>query len=163
MTKLPMRAFTKAALRGAVLLWMKKRNLLDLMSSWNFTAKFPAIGSLVCCNWFYADVVANYNSTVILKFWPIIYIYSYIYIFICLLYLVKYDKTFPFHHIRIKSGEPGFLGFSVPEWLGGVICKPEGAAWGLVKTPPSLRARKIPENTIDRLYFISKMPKMLIN
>ena len=27
--------------------------------------------------------------------------------------------------IRIKSGEPGFLGFSVPEWLGGVICKPE--------------------------------------
>ena len=30
--------------------------------------------------------------------------------------------------IRIKSGEPGFLGFSVPEWLGGVICKPEGAA-----------------------------------
>ena len=31
-------------------------------------------------------------------------------------------------HIRIKSGEPGFLGFSVPEWLGGVICKPEGAA-----------------------------------
>ena len=30
--------------------------------------------------------------------------------------------------IRIKSGEPAFLGFSVPEWLGGVICKPEGAA-----------------------------------
>ena len=30
--------------------------------------------------------------------------------------------------IRIKSGEPGFLGFSVLEWLGGVICKPEGAA-----------------------------------
>ena len=66
-------------------------------------------------------------------------------------------------HIRIKSGEPGFLGFSVPKWLGGVICKPEGAAWGLVKTPPSLRARKIQESTIDRLYFISKMPKTLIN
>ena len=33
-----------------------------------------------------------------------------------------------FRNIRIKSGEPGFLGFSVPEWLGGVICKPEGAA-----------------------------------
>ena len=65
--------------------------------------------------------------------------------------------------IRIKSGEPGFLGFSVPEWLSGVICKPEGAAWGLVKTPPSLRARKIQESTIDRLYFISKMPKTLIN
>ena len=30
--------------------------------------------------------------------------------------------------IRIKSGEQGFLGFSVPEWLGGVICKPEGSA-----------------------------------
>ena len=65
--------------------------------------------------------------------------------------------------IRIKSGEPGFLGFSVPKWLGGVICKPEGAAWGLVKTPPSLRARKIQESTIDRLYFISKMSKTLIN
>ena len=65
--------------------------------------------------------------------------------------------------IRIKSGEPGFLGFSVPEWLGGVICKPKGAAWGLVKTPPSLRARKILESTIDRLYFISKMPKTLLN
>ena len=44
--------------------------------------------------------------------------------------------------IRIKSGEPGFLGFSVPGRLGGVICKPEGAAVGLVKNPPSLRARK---------------------
>ena len=31
-------------------------------------------------------------------------------------------------NIRIKSGELGFLGFSVPRWLGGVICKPEGAA-----------------------------------
>ena len=31
-------------------------------------------------------------------------------------------------NIRIKSGEPGFLGFSVPGWLGIVICKPEGAA-----------------------------------
>ena len=30
--------------------------------------------------------------------------------------------------IRIKSGEPGFPGFSVPGRLGGVICKPEGAA-----------------------------------
>ena len=30
--------------------------------------------------------------------------------------------------IRIKSGEPGFLGFSVPGRLGGVICKPEGVA-----------------------------------
>ena len=66
-------------------------------------------------------------------------------------------------HIRIKSGEPGFLGFSVPGRLGGVICKPEGVAWGLVKTPPSLRARKIQKSTIDRLYFISKMPKTLIN
>ena len=28
--------------------------------------------------------------------------------------------------IRIKSGEPGFPGFSVPGKLGGVICKPEG-------------------------------------
>ena len=45
-------------------------------------------------------------------------------------------------HIRIKSGEPGIPGFSMPGRLGGVICKPEGAAWGLVKTPPSLRARK---------------------
>ena len=44
--------------------------------------------------------------------------------------------------IRIKSGEPGIPGFSVPGRLGGVICKPEGAAFGLVKTPPSLRARK---------------------
>ena len=44
--------------------------------------------------------------------------------------------------IRIKSGEPGILGFSVPGRLGGVICKPEGAVWGLVKTPLSLRARK---------------------
>ena len=38
--------------------------------------------------------------------------------------------------------------------LGGVIYKPEG-----VKTPPSLRARKNQERTMDRLYFISKMPK----
>ena len=38
---------------------------------------------------------------------------------------LPYFSTF---HIRIKSGEPGLLGFSVPEWLGGVICKPEGAA-----------------------------------
>ena len=38
--------------------------------------------------------------------------------------------------------------------LGGVICMPEG-----VKTPPSLRARKNQECTMDRLYFISKMPK----
>ena len=30
--------------------------------------------------------------------------------------------------IRIKSGEPCFLGFSVPGRLGGVICKPEGVA-----------------------------------
>ena len=30
--------------------------------------------------------------------------------------------------IRIKSEEPGFLGFSVPGRLGGVICKPEGIA-----------------------------------
>ena len=30
--------------------------------------------------------------------------------------------------IRIKSGEPGFLGFSMPGRLGGVICKPEGVA-----------------------------------
>ena len=30
--------------------------------------------------------------------------------------------------IRIKSGEPGFPGFSVPGRLGGVICNPEGAA-----------------------------------
>ena len=30
--------------------------------------------------------------------------------------------------IRIKSGEPCFPGFSVPGRLGGVICKPEGAA-----------------------------------
>ena len=29
--------------------------------------------------------------------------------------------------IRIKSGEPGFPGFSVPGRLGGVICKPERA------------------------------------
>ena len=27
--------------------------------------------------------------------------------------------------IRIKSGEPGFPGFSVPGRLGGVICKPK--------------------------------------
>ena len=26
--------------------------------------------------------------------------------------------------IRIKSGEPGIPGFSVPGRLGGVICKP---------------------------------------
>ena len=32
------------------------------------------------------------------------------------------------NNIRIKSGEPGFPGFSVPRLLGGVICKPEGAA-----------------------------------
>ena len=31
-------------------------------------------------------------------------------------------------NIRIKSGEPGIPGVSVPERLGGVICKPEGAA-----------------------------------
>ena len=30
--------------------------------------------------------------------------------------------------IRIKSGKPGFLGFSVPGRLGGVICKPEDVA-----------------------------------
>ena len=30
--------------------------------------------------------------------------------------------------VRIKSGEPCFPGFSVPGRLGGVICKPEGAA-----------------------------------
>ena len=35
-------------------------------------------------------------------------------------------------NIRIKSGEPGIPGFSVPGRLGGVIYKP----------PPSLRARK---------------------
>ena len=58
-----------------------------------------------------------------------------------------------------KVWRAGLSWISVPRWLGGVICKPEGAAWGLVKTPPSLRARKIPESTIDRLYFISKMPK----
>ena len=34
----------------------------------------------------------------------------------------------PSYLIRIKSGEPGFPGFSVPGRLGGVICKPEGAA-----------------------------------
>ena len=44
--------------------------------------------------------------------------------------------------IRIKSGEPGIPGFSVPGRSDEVICKPEGAAFGLVKTPPSLRARK---------------------
>ena len=42
--------------------------------------------------------------------------------------------------------------------LGGVICKPEG-----VKTPPRLRARKNQECTMDRLYFISKMPKNVDN
>ena len=65
--------------------------------------------------------------------------------------------------VRLKSGEPRIPGFSVPGRLGGVTCKPEGAAWGLVKTPPSLRARKKQECTIDRLYFISKMPKKGIN
>ena len=45
-------------------------------------------------------------------------------------------------NIRIKSGELGIPGFSVPRRFGGGICKPEGAAFGLVKTPPSLRARK---------------------
>ena len=34
----------------------------------------------------------------------------------------------PCEYIRIKSGEPGFLGFSMPGRLGGVICKPEGVA-----------------------------------
>ena len=38
------------------------------------------------------------------------------------------DRVGAINVIRIKSGEPGFLGFSVPGWLGGVICKPEGAA-----------------------------------
>ena len=30
--------------------------------------------------------------------------------------------------VRIKSGEQGIPVFSVPRRLGGVICKPEGAA-----------------------------------
>ena len=39
-----------------------------------------------------------------------------------------YTYTYISIHIRIKSGEPGIPGFSMHGRLGGVICKPEGAA-----------------------------------